>query len=213
MTDRPLLYVLGDSLSIGYGPDLQRFLEPRWCYDRKGGVSATLNDPIHASGGNGGDSRMCLEHLRAYRASTLPRPDVLLLNCGLHDIKRRPGSSQNQVPIDDYRTHLLALVELVREWGPRLIWIRTTPIDDHNHNVVHAIGLERHNDDVDRYNAVADTVMTAAGVPMIDLHACCRSMTDPFYDHAHYHPHYAAQQAAFIAGWLSHEFPASSRSL
>jgi len=207
MNDRPLLYVLGDSLSIGYGPDLKRFVEPRWRYNRKGGLGATLDDPIHASGPNGGDSRMCLEHLRAYQASKLPRPAVLLLNCGLHDIKQPPGSTQNQVPIDEYRRNLQTIVECVREWGPRLIWIRITPIDDHNHNVVHAIEWRRHNADVDRYNVVADAVMNAAGVPMIDLHACCRSMENPFYDHAHYHPPLAAQQAAFIAGWLSHEYP------
>jgi len=59
--------------------------------------------------------------------------------------------------------------------------------------------------DCERYNAVADEIMTEAGRPIIDLHTFTRNLgRDLYCDHVHFHESIRRQQAAFIAGWLHH---------
>jgi hypothetical protein len=59
--------------------------------------------------------------------------------------------------------------------------------------------------DCDAYNQVADEIMSAVGIPIIDLHTFTRNLGPDLYcDHVHFHESVRAQQAAFLAGWLSH---------
>jgi hypothetical protein len=47
--------------------------------------------------------------------------------------------------------------------------------------------------------------MSAVGIPIIDLHTFTRNLgLDLYCDHVHFHEAVRAQQAAFLAGWLSH---------
>jgi lysophospholipase L1-like esterase len=56
---------------------------------------------------------------------------------------------------------------------------------------------------VDAYNAVADQVMAAHSVPVVDLFTfTCNLGTDLYIDHVHFKDLVRAQQAAFIAGRL-----------
>ena len=53
------------------------------------------------------------------------------------------------------------------------------------------------------YNAAADGVMAAAGVPMIDLYTFTRNLGPDLYcDHVHFHEHVREKQGAFVAGWV-----------
>jgi lysophospholipase L1-like esterase len=159
-----------------------------------------LDQPI---GANGGDSRMVLAYLRELAQDSSDfKPDVLLVNCGLHDIKTRPGTSIRQIMEEEYRRNLLAIVELSREQAWPLIFVRTTPVIDSIHNEGND-WMHRFAVDVDRYNAIADGVMQLYRVPVIDLYTFSANFPQSaFQDHVHYTENYRARQASFIAGHL-----------
>lgn len=198
----PSIFVLGDSISIQYGPYLERLLAGRITYTRKDGVDAALANLDIPEGANGGDARMCLTYLRARCVETTFRPDLLVLNCGLHDIKRTPPYDHCQVPEDDYRIHLRAIHDLLRARGTPLCWVRTTPVVDAIHNA-RSKAFHRFTADQARYNAAADAVLADAE-HHIDLEAATRSFggDEIFCDHVHFTEPVRQAQAAFIAGHL-----------
>lgn len=62
----PKVFVIGDSISMQYGPDLQKFLTGKALYSRK---NDTLNNKAETNldfpkGANGGDSKMVLTYLK-----------------------------------------------------------------------------------------------------------------------------------------------------
>jgi hypothetical protein len=69
MRDR--VYVLGDSISMHYGPYLEAYLRGVMDYARKGGEEEAALDLEHSQGANGGDSSMVHfhEHVRQKQAA------------------------------------------------------------------------------------------------------------------------------------------------
>ena len=66
-----------------------------------------------------------------------------------------------------------------------------------------ATGFHRYAGDVEEYNAAADKVMNAAGVPMIDLHRFTLGLKlgqAVYSDHVHFPEAVRKQQADFIGG-------------
>jgi len=214
----PPVFVVGDSISIHYGPFLETFLRHFATYDRKqdtpGGAKAEQNLDIPA-GANGGDSRMVLAYLRARRLSDPIRADVLVLNCGLHDLRRDPVTSALQVPLDAYGRNLKAILDEARAANLSPVWIRTSPVIDAIHNEREpAKGFVRHAADVADYNRVADQIMAAAGIPVVDLHAFLTHFIPAgFADHVHYTPEISEKAAAFLAGALASLLPSLRRPL
>ena len=199
----PRLFVIGDSISMQYGPHLERLLQGVLEYQRKqddAGANPELGVP---AGPNGGDSRMVLEYLRLKTKDPEFDPDYLLLNCGLHDIKRYPDSAENQVPPDSYRDNLQSILDLMRQKDIQVIWVRTTPVVDSIHNTKQK-SFKRYSADLATYNQIADEVMAASNIPSIDLHAFTEKLgADQFIDHVHYSEPSRKLQAAFIAGYFS----------
>lgn len=195
------LFVLGDSISIHYGPFLEKDLEGLFLYDRKrddAGVSRA-GVPV---GANGGDSRMVLEYLKARQRDASFRPDILLVNCGLHDIKRDLNTPTTQVPPEQYRTNLKSIYAIALEMGAKLIWVRTTPVVEAIHNR-RSRQFHRFEEDLTNYNRIADRLFEELEVPVIDLHEFTRKLGEGvFIDHVHYDQSTRALQAAFIAGFL-----------
>ena len=196
------LYVIGDSISLHYGPYLQAYLAGVATYARKEGEEEALLNLDNPQGANGGDSGMVRAFLAAKIAAGDLDADLLLVNAGLHDIKTDPATGRKQVPLDAYAANLRAIVDLARTLPARLLWIRTTPCDERVHN--HAgMAFHRFAADCEMYNAAADDVMAAAGVPMIDLYTFTRNLGPDLYcDHVHFHEHVREKQGAFIAGWV-----------
>ncbi len=197
------IYVLGDSISIHYGPYLQKYLEGVMEYNRKEGDEAALLNLDKPQGANGGDSGMVLSFLRARAASGGIDANLLLLNCGLHDIKTDPSTGARQVAIDKYRQNLKDIIQVVEGMKPTLVWLRTTPCDErvHNHE---GMAFHRFSTDCDTYNHAADEIMASSGVPVVDLHTFTLNLGREIYcDHVHFHEHVREKQAAFIAGWLT----------
>lgn len=199
------IFLIGDSISIHYGPELEAALRGTGIgYARKAGVEAAAKNMDQALGANGGDSSMVLAYLRfCLREGPAITADTLLVNCGLHDIKTDPATGARQVPIEAYRANLDAIASLVTQtMKRRLVWIRTTPCDERIHNA-RCSSFHRFAADCDAYNRTADAVMTAHRVPMIDLFTFTTNLgADVFCDHVHFHTHVRSRQAAFIAGWL-----------
>jgi lysophospholipase L1-like esterase len=196
------IYVIGDSISIGYGPFLRQYLDGVITYSRKEGEAEALLNLDKPQGANGGDSSMVLAFLKASAKTKSIEADLLLLNCGLHDMRRDPESRALQVPLDKYEQNLRSIISVVKEMRTTLVWIRTTPCDEKIHNKP-GMKFHRFAADCAAYNAAADRVMSEAGVPAIDLFTFTRNLgPDLFRDHVHFHEHVCQKQAAFIAGWL-----------
>jgi lysophospholipase L1-like esterase len=195
------LFVLGDSISIQYGPDLARFVAARWDYQRKQGAEDVEAEAAgFLSGANGGDSDRVLAYLRHRLADDAFQPDLLLLNCGLHDLKLPFDSEQRQVPLDRYGENLRELLALVTP-RCRLVGPRTPPGDGALH--ARRKDFRRLATDVEAYNAVADELMIAAGIPRIDLYGFSASFgPDATTDGVHFREDLRPLQAAFIAGAL-----------
>ena len=194
----PTLHVVGDSISIHYGPYLQARLTGVMTYSRKTAPDGSLDDTGAA---NGGDSAMVLAYLKTLNGKRCF--DYLLLNCGLHDIKRDPVTNQPQITTDSYGTNLCAILVEGQRLAQHVIWIRTTPIIDERHNRLNTT-FRRFEADVEAYNTIADNVMHEQRVPIVDLFTFTHNLgADVYVDHVHFTDDVRAQQAAFIAGYLS----------
>ena len=193
----PTLHVVGDSISIHYGPYLQTMLAGVMTYSRKTAPNGNLDD---AGAANGGDSSLVLTYLQCLKPE---QPvDLLLLNCGLHDIKRDLVTTQPQVSPEQYAVNLHAILAESNRLAKRTVWVRTTPVIDERHNRLNTT-FRRFAADVETYNTVADDIMREHVVSIIDLFTFTRNLgSDVYVDHVHYTSQVRTQQAAFIAGHL-----------
>jgi hypothetical protein len=198
----PRLHVCGDSISMQYGPYLERMLGGIAGYSRKSGKQGDLDRP---EGANGGDSGMALAYLRELAANANEPFALLLVNCGLHDIKTAGQPPRRQVEPEAYRANLAAIAELAPHIARRLVWVRITHVVDSLHAQRCTAGFSRVDADVERYNAIADEVMRRAGAHLIDLNRFTRALggDELVCDHVHFAEPVRAQQAAFIAGQVA----------
>jgi lysophospholipase L1-like esterase len=198
--EKPKLFVLGDSISMQYGPWLKSYISDKFAYGRKGEFEE-WGDLDYASNSNGGDSLRVLTYLKeiiAERFST----DYLLLNCGLHDLRIDSKTEKHQIPVTEYSANLKKVIELCCKHNFQVIWVRTTPVDEIIHNSL-SQNMHRYEADIDDYNAAADKVMTEYQVPMIDLFGFTASLDEKlFCDHAHFNESVRKLQAAYIAGYI-----------
>ncbi|MEO6846338.1 MAG: SGNH/GDSL hydrolase family protein [Chthoniobacterales bacterium] len=199
----PSLFVIGDSISIQYGPYLETFLKGKFHYDRKrdhGGANSLINLD-NPEGANGGDSKMVYDYLATRRVAGDPiREDVLLLNCGLHDIKWNTEAGKQQKSPEEYVMYLEKIVEETRLLGVEVLWVRSTPVVDAVHNEINKV-FKRYNADLVSYNRIADEIMKRAGIESIDLYSFTEKMLPQgLVDHVHYNEETRRLQAAFIAG-------------
>jgi len=205
MSALPLVYVLGDSISIQYGPYLEKCLRGLWRYDRKGGEAEALLNLDQPQGANGGDSSMVLRFLQATMKTGHFHPDLLLVNCGAHDIKTDKTTNQIQIPLPAYRENLSQITKLCSENKIPLAWVQSTHQSDEIHNVQCQVPFFRYNKDRIAYDETARQIMTEAGASFIQLgDFTCNLGPDEelFCDHAHFHEAVREKQAIFIAGWL-----------
>lgn len=201
MSRQPTLFVLGDSISVHYAPYLKQMLRGTYACQGKRDDGQALKDLDIPVGANGGDSTKVLAYIRE-QAAMLRTHDFMLFNCGLHDLKTDPATGSKQIPLEQYTTVLTECLELLQQEKIRGVWVRITPVRDELHNRIK--GFHRFNQDVEQYNWIADGLMQQYGIPEIDLYSFTASLgEDLHYDGVHFHEHIRAQQAAFIAGWLS----------
>jgi hypothetical protein len=139
----PRVLILGDSISMGYTPHVQKLLDGK----------AVVVRPDE----NCGPTTRGLERLDDWLGDATW--DAIHFNFGLHDLKYinaqgdrvSPDDGLIQVPVEQYQANLLEIVKRLRETQAKLIWCTTTPVPDG--------ALGRRQGDAKRYNAAAANVM------------------------------------------------------
>lgn len=162
----PKVLILGDSISMGYTPFVQKAMKEE----------AEVTRPK----GNCQYTSYGLQNLDAWLGDT--NWSVIHFNFGLHDLKyvddRFPKppkvaerdqailnnpKARQLVPIEDYTANLEKIVSRLKKTGATLVFCTTTPVPKD------AAG--RIADDSARYNKAAREVMEKHGVAINDLHA------------------------------------------
>jgi lysophospholipase L1-like esterase len=189
-------FLLGDSISGHYYPYLREFL-PEVALERRTDLAACYQDRPQC-----GNSSVMLQLLRRFAEEGF-RPDLLIFNCGLHDIKTDIASGEKEVASETYRENLTLALDVIEASRIPLVWVSSTPVCEALHNRPGA-SVHRYEPDVRRYNAIAHDLMASRCVPEIDLHAFTQSMlAESIYcDHVHFTDAVRRLQAACLAGAL-----------
>ena len=169
INERKKIVVIGDSISLGYGPHLKEILKDEFDYATKN-TNADAGNLDFPTGPNGGDSQMVLNYLRTVQADKNFRADLMLLNCGLHDIKSDRKTAKVVFDSKQYALNLDTIFRLMRKMKLPVIWVKTTPVNDSIHNSKN-IGFYRYNKDVVRYNQISDSLCQKYKVTVIDLYS------------------------------------------
>jgi len=154
-TALPQVFIIGDSISIGYFKPLQEKLKDIAV------VSHNQGNAQHTANG--------LKKLDEWLGDT--RWNVIHFNHGLHDLKYVDARGRNtsvetgkqQIPLGRYERNLNEIVKRLKKTGAKLIFATTTPVPD---------GTKiRVKDDAAIYNRVAVKVMKKHGVTINDLYS------------------------------------------
>jgi isoamyl acetate esterase len=146
--------LIGDSIRMGYEATVRAALE---------GVAE-----VWSPAENGGTSRNVLAHLPEWVLSRAP--DVVHLNCGLHDLRREFGQAESAVPLPEYRENLARIFDTIGlQTRARLVWATTTPVNEEWHH--RNKPFDRFERDVDAYNRAAREAADARGLAVDDLYA------------------------------------------
>jgi hypothetical protein len=141
----PNILLIGDSITLGYAPEVRRQLDGR--------------ANVYVVPGNGSSTEYGLRNVKMWLEGK--RWDVIHFNWGLHDLTLLDDGYQ--VGIDQYTANLRSLVRQLKSTGARLIWATTTPVQ---------IGAERRSPkDPGRYNDAARKIMEEQAVATDDLHS------------------------------------------
>jgi lysophospholipase L1-like esterase len=144
--------IIGDSISIGYTPLVQKALAP--------GILVEHNP------GNGGSTVRGVESVEKWVGDR--QWDVILFNFGLHDLVHKDSLNKYDVTgkvavtLEEYRKNLEVIVAKLRETTATLIFITTTEVPENS--------AGRKVEDPAKYNAVALEVMKKNKIDVIDLY-------------------------------------------
>jgi lysophospholipase L1-like esterase len=156
--DLPKVFIIGDSISIGYTPHVTEMLK------EQAEVSRNRGNAQHTGTG--------LQQIDTWLGTT--KWDVIHFNWGLHDLCYRDMNSKKKAALDkakgtltttldQYEKNLEQLVLRLKTTGAVLIWAHTT--------VVPAGEIGRIEGDHKKYNDAATRVMKKHGVMINDLQA------------------------------------------
>ena len=145
--------LIGDSIRMGYQQVVQRELADV--------AEFILPDK------NGGNSRNVLANLDAWAVETAP--DLIHINCGLHDLKHEFDAEENAVPLGEYTQNVGQILDrLTQETQAQIVWAKTTPVnqDWHHDNKP----FDRFEADVRAYNEAAVAAAQERDIPVNDLY-------------------------------------------
>jgi len=168
----PRILLIGDSISMGYTP-----------YVREA-IAGTVEHPAE----NCYSTARGLQNIQAWVGDG--DWDVIHFNFGLHDLRYIDGSWQ--VPLEDYKSNLRAIVSILKDTRAELIWASTTPIPTGS-----TWGFEAN---VIQYNEAAAQIMQKEGIPIDDLHDKILPMLpeEQIPDNVHFTDHGYQVLAGFV---------------
>ena len=108
MSVLPLVFIVGDSISMGYAPFVEKELAGRARLARHEG--------------NGGDTRNVLSKLDEWLAALDQRPGVIHANAGLHDLRFWVERGEYQVPLAGYARNMQLLSGKLNATGAKVVW-------------------------------------------------------------------------------------------
>jgi len=152
------IVLIGDSIRMGYQKNVRAQLEG-WA-------------DVWGPDQNGGTSEHVLAHLDEWVITR--QPDVLHINCGLHDLKKEFGQDGAAIPLDAYTDGVRAIMTRVKtETNAIVVWALTTPVNQEWHHKNK--GFDRFEDDVATYNTAAAHVARELNIVVNDLFATVTS--------------------------------------
>lgn len=171
-TEKPRVLILGDSISIGYTPYVQKMMEGEAVVIRPMGKKNPNTGKAGAencAGTNNG-----VKNIDRWLKIDGGNWDVIHINFGLHDLKRvnaDTGKNSNdpndphQADLANYEKQLREIIGKAKATGAKIIFATTTPVPEG--------GVKPHRDpeDVERYNTVAKKIVTEFGGEIDDLYA------------------------------------------
>jgi lysophospholipase L1-like esterase len=145
--------IIGDSISIGYTPFVEKALAP--------GIVVSHNP------GNGGSTIRGVDSLEVWLNHR--EWDLIVFNFGLHDLvykdeqkKYDVVNGKISVSLDDYRKNLEIIVAKLKETTAKLLFVMTTVVPENS--------VGRKVEDPAKYNKVAKEVMKKNGIAVVDLY-------------------------------------------
>lgn len=170
--DLPNVLLIGDSISIGYTPEVVDLLD---------GV-ANVRRPVNATRVNCGDTRKGLDQLSKWIGEE--EWNVIHFNWGLHDLcyrhpdakvygKRDKVNGSVSVPLDEYEKNLKKLIRRLKETQAKLIWASTTIVPEGE--------AGRFVGDDLKYNKVAEALMNKNKIVINDLHKLSSTFPPAFF--------------------------------
>ena len=166
--------ILGDSISIGYGPTATKKLEDiAWVIRPK----KTNGRPENCQGTNYG-----IAHIDDWLQIGGGKWDLIHFNFGLHDLKHvQPNTQKNsnnpdhpqQADVATYEKQLRKIVQKLKATNAKLIYCTTTPFP---------AGTKPFRDpkSADIYNTAAKKVMSENDIPINDLHTAILPELDKY---------------------------------
>ncbi|MFA6102119.1 MAG: GDSL-type esterase/lipase family protein [Victivallaceae bacterium] len=146
----PVVLLVGDSIRMGYAPLVKQKLANK----------AIVKWPEE----NCEDSGKILNNIGKYIEAN--KPDLIYINCGLHDIKSERGTDRKKIPLETYESNLNKIISLIKSKNIKILWASTTPVMEEAHNKIQS--FDRLNKDIKQYNETANKVMLAQGIRVID---------------------------------------------
>ena len=164
----PKVFIIGDSISIGYTQEVIHSLKNRAFVSR--------------AKANCGDTNRGLSALEAWLGET--KWDLIHFNWGLHDLCYRNPEVKNvgnrdkvngtqSVPPALYKKNLEELVQRLKKTGAKLIWASTTKVPEGESGRIAG--------DEIKYNQIAAKIMKKHGVQINDLHKLSSSLNPAFF--------------------------------
>lgn len=163
--EKPRVLLLGDSISMGYTPVVQKLLAGEM----------TVLRPVNKAGKmeNCSGTTSGVANIDRWLQIEGGKWDVIHFNWGLHDLKHVKPDGQGselaadppQATVEVYESQLRQIVAKLKATGAKLIFATTTPVPSE------AMKVYRTNADVIRYNEAALRVMKEAGIVVNDLYA------------------------------------------
>jgi hypothetical protein len=160
------LLILGDSISIGYTPYVQKMLADEMV------VLRPMRDdkPENCSGTTAG-----IANIDRWLQIDGGKWDVIHFNWGLHDLKHvKPGDPKGaasdsptdppQATVEVYERNLREIVGKLKATGAKLIFATTTPVPEGK------MGVYRTDTDAVKYNEAALKVMKENNIALNDLY-------------------------------------------
>jgi lysophospholipase L1-like esterase len=184
----PVLYSSGDSISMGYWPNLEVELHDtvNVYYQRE-----LAKDMPNIRLTNNGHAHLAFGVLQTAYKNEQFEPNYILINFGLHMIQ----THHRRMP--EYGEWVTKVADVAKQHKATMIWVTTTPYQQSFR--------PQQNLTIVEFNRVAKQIAAKHGIPVIDLHARTVELVKELGDKAvytdgvHFTEATKKKQAAFIA--------------